>query len=38
VIISGEEELSFPQKTVSMVKPYIDFDEDDLKDDLPEGE
>ena len=38
VIICGEEELSFPQKSVSMVKPYIDFDEDDLKDDLPEGE
>lgn len=38
VIVSGEEELSFPQKSVSMVKPYIDFDEDDLKDELPEGE
>ena len=38
VIVSGEEELSFHQKSVSMVKPYIDFDEDDLKDDLPEGE
>ena len=37
VIICGEEELSFPQKSVSMVKPYIDFDEDDLKDDLPDG-
>ncbi len=38
VIVSGEEELSFPQKSVSMVKPYIDFDEEDLKDELPEGQ
>ena len=36
IIVSGEE-LSFPQKSVSMVRPYIDFDEDDLKDELPEG-
>ena len=26
-----------PKKTVSMVKPYIDFDEDDLEDDVPQG-
>ena len=38
VLISGGEELSFPRKEVSMVKPYIDFDEDDLKDEVPEGE
>ena len=36
ITVSGEE-LSFPQKSVSMVRPYIDFDEDDLKDELPEG-
>lgn len=38
VLISGGEELSFPRREVSMVRPYIDFDEDDLKDELPEGE
>ena len=34
--VAGEE-LRFPKKTVSMVKPYIDFDEDDLEDDVPQG-
>ena len=38
VLVSGGEELSFPRREVSMVRPYIDFDEDDLKDELPEGE
>ncbi len=38
VLVSGGEELAFPRREVSMVRPYIDFDEDDLKDELPEGE
>lgn len=38
VLVSGGETLIFPRREVSMVRPYIDFDEDDLKDELPEGE
>ena len=38
VISSNGQELAFPQKEVSVVKPYIDFDEDDLKDDAPQGD
>lgn len=38
VLASGGETLIFPRREVSMVRPYIDFDEDDLKDELPEGE
>jgi len=37
VITSGGEELSFPKKEVSLVRPYIDFDEEDLEDDAPQG-
>ena len=33
----GGESLRFPRKEVSVVKPYLVYDEDDLKDDLPEG-
>lgn len=35
VISSAGAELSFPRKEVSLVKPLIEFDEDDLKDDAP---
>ncbi len=38
IISCGEEELSFPKKEVSVVRPFIDFDEDDLKDDAPQGD
>lgn len=37
VITTGGEELSFPKKEVSVVRPYIDFDEEDLEDDAPQG-
>ena len=37
VITAGGEELSFPKKEVSVVRPYIDFDEEDLEDDAPQG-
>lgn len=37
IITRDGEELTFPRREVAVVKPYIDFDEDDLKDDLPEG-
>lgn len=32
---SGDEVLSFPQKSVAIVRPVIDFDEEDLQDDVP---
>lgn len=34
-INSGDEVLSFPQKSVAIVRPVIDFDEEDLQDDVP---
>lgn len=36
----GGEELAFPKKSVSLVKPLIEFTEEDLKDDapVPEGD
>ena len=37
VISAGSEELSFPKKEVSLVRPFIDFDEEDLEDDAPQG-
>lgn len=37
VLQCGEQSLRFPHKEVSVVKPYLVYDEDDLKDDLPEG-
>ena len=37
VVITGPEggELRFDQKAVAVVRPYIDFDEEDLRDDAP---
>ena len=37
-LMCGEEELIFPKKEVSIVRPYIDFDEDELQDELPQGD
>ena len=37
-LLSGGEELSFPRKEVSLVRPYIDVDEADLQDELPQGD
>ena len=34
----GDEKISFAKKDVAVVRPNIEFDEDDLKDDRPEGE
>ena len=31
----GGERLSFPQKSVAVVRPLIEFDEEDLQDDAP---
>jgi len=33
----GDETLSFPQKDVAIVRPIIDFTEEDLQDDAPAG-
>ena len=33
--ILGGERLRFPRKDVAVVRPYIEFDEDDLRDDAP---
>ena len=38
LLTCGEEELIFPKKEVSIVRPYIDFDEDELQDELPQGD
>ena len=35
---SGEETLSFPKKDVAIVRPLIEFTEEDLKDDVPAGQ
>ena len=37
-IYSGEETLSFPKKDVAIVRPLIEFTEEDLKDDVPAGQ
>jgi ribosome maturation factor RimP len=37
-ISSGEEILSFPKKDVAIVRPLIEFTEEDLKDDAPAGQ
>ena len=34
-INSGDEVLAFPQKTVAIVRPLIEFTEEDLQDDVP---
>lgn len=34
-ISSGSETLSFPKKDVAIVRPLIEFTEEDLKDDVP---
>lgn len=34
-INTGDEVLAFQQKTVAIVRPVIDFDEEDLQDDVP---
>ena len=34
----GDEKISFAKKDVAVVRPNIEFDEDDLKDGRPEGE
>lgn len=34
-ISSGDEVLAFPQKTVAIVRPLIEFTEEDLQDDVP---
>ena len=34
-ISSGDEVLDFPQKTVAIVRPLIEFTEEDLQDDVP---
>lgn len=34
-INSGNEVLAFPQKTVAIVRPLIEFTEEDLQDDVP---
>lgn len=38
VISCGGDELTFPKKEVSLVRPFIDFDEEDLEDDAPLGD
>lgn len=35
VIAAAGEELSFPKKDVAIVRPLIEFDEEDLQDDVP---
>jgi len=37
-ICSGGETLSFPKKDVAIVRPLIEFTEEDLKDDVPAGQ
>ena len=37
-IYSGSETLSFPKKDVAIVRPLIEFTEEDLKDDVPAGQ
>ena len=37
-ICSGSETLSFPKKDVAIVRPLIEFTEEDLKDDAPAGQ
>jgi len=37
-ICSAGETLSFPKKDVAIVRPLIDFTEEDLEDDLPAGQ
>ena len=37
-ISSGEEVLAFPRKDVAIVRPLIEFTEEDLKDDAPAGQ
>lgn len=34
-IVCGEETLAFPKKDVAVVRPLIEFTEEDLKDDVP---
>lgn len=38
VLFANGEELRFARKAVSVVKPYIEFDEEDLQGDVPAGE
>ena len=35
IVTDGGEELSFPKKDVAIVRPLIEFDEEDLQDDAP---
>ena len=37
-ICSGGETLAFPKKDVAIVRPLIEFTEEDLKDDVPAGQ